>query len=151
MPKLTPAQIDIATELGPDGFPIGRDPRCMTPDELRKIGQSRSRHSGPFGNIASIVVLVRRRGSAMHVAFVPGLGIRMGTNPWRQPASAAQRAQGRKLGAKMRQKSPEALPLNGSENGAVAAGTGVGVRQRRDKTVSREIRGALADDDGPQE
>ena len=76
---------------------------------------------------------------------------RMGTNPWRQPASAAQRAQGRKLGAKMRQKSAEALPLNGSENGAVVAGTGVGVRHRRDQTVSPKYAGALGDDYGPQE
>jgi hypothetical protein len=65
----------------------------------------------------------------------PSWPFRTGTNPWRRPASEAQRAQGRKLGARMRQKSAEAFPLNGSENDEATAGTGVGVPKRGAESV----------------
>jgi hypothetical protein len=136
MPRLTQEQIDIATEIGPDGHRIGRDPRQMSRDELRKMGHE---PKSPLSALRDHC-LDCCAGSAGEVRMCmalrcPSWPDRMGTNPWRRSASEAQRAQGRKLGARRRQKSAEALPLNGSENGEATVGIGVGAPQRRDETI----------------
>lgn len=151
MPRPTQSQIDVGSEIGPDGYRIGRDPRQMSRDELRKMGHE---PKSPLRALRAHC-LDCCAGSPVEVAkcmvlSCPSWVHRMGADPWRPPASAAQREQGRKLGARMRQKSIEALPLNGSESDAVTPGTGVGVLQRRDETVSPKYNGALDDTDGRQ-
>lgn len=92
---------DLATELGPDGRRIGRDPRQMTPEELRALGHepmpvlkiTRKHCLDCYGGSAEEV----RKCTADKCANWP---IRMATNPWRQPASPAQREHGRTLRAK---------------------------------------------------
>jgi hypothetical protein len=136
VPKPSQAQIDVGTEIGSDGYPIGRDPRRMTPDELRRMGHEpksplRALRDHCLDCCAGSPIEVRQ----CMMRSCPSWPYRMGTNPWRPPASEAQRAQGRKLGATMRQKSAEAFPLNGSENDEPTAGTGVGVPKRRAESV----------------
>ena len=84
MPKLTPAQIDIATEDGPDGHRIGRDPRRMTQDDLRAIGHEPM----PLLEVVRARCLDCCGGSAGEVRKCmapdcPSWPHRMGTNPWR--------------------------------------------------------------------
>jgi len=134
--KFTEAQLTFGTELDPHGRLIGRDPRRMTQDELRAMGHEPM----PVLKAMRAHCLDCCGGSASEVRMCvsyhcPQWEFRMGTNPFRKPASEAQRAQGRKLGARMRQKSAEALNLNGPENDEPVAGTGVGTGKPRDKSI----------------
>jgi hypothetical protein len=148
MPKVTEAQLTFGTELDSHGRRIGRDPRRMTQDELRAMGYE------PRPVLAAMRAhcLDCCGGSPSEVRmcglnYCPQWEFRMGSNPFRKPASAAQRAQGRKLGARMRRKSAEALSLNGSVNEEPVAGTGVGVGNLATKIHLAEMPG---DDDEPQ-
>ena len=84
-----------------DGHDIGRDPRGMTADELAAAGHLRMNAqqalrlrcidcSGASAAAVRACALVR----------CPAWPIRMGSSPWRPPASEAQREQGRRLGAR---------------------------------------------------
>ena len=152
MPKLTPAQIDIATELGPDGFPIGRDPRRMTQDELRAIGHEPM----PLLEVVRARCLDCCGGSAAEVrkCMAPDCRswpYRLGTNEWRPPPSEAQREHTRSLNLKIAQKSTKAPTLGDSENSSLPAAPEVGVRKPRGKSAKRWAGTARDDDDGPQE
>jgi hypothetical protein len=109
-------KLEIGTEPGPDGHRIGRDPRRMTPEGLRAMGHEPM----PVLSIARLHCLDCCCGSADEVRKCTAVGcpkwpIRLGINPWRRPASPAQRAHGRSLGAKRRRNSVEANSLNRPE------------------------------------
>ena len=101
-------KLELATELGPDGHRIGRDPRQMTQEELLDIGHQPM----PVLKIARAHCLDCCGGSADEVRKCTAIGcpqwpIRMGANPWRQPASPAQREHARTLRATRRENSPD--------------------------------------------
>ena len=84
-----------------DGHDVGRDPRGMTADELAAAGHLRMNAqkalrlrcidcSGASAAAVRLCALVR----------CPAWPFRMGSSPWRPPASKAQREQGRRLGAR---------------------------------------------------
>ena len=85
----------------PDGHDVGRDPRGMKPDELMSVGHVRMSAqqalrlrcidcSGASAAAVRACALLR----------CPAWPCRMGSSPWRPPASKAQREQGRRLGAR---------------------------------------------------
>ena len=84
-----------------DGHDVGRDPRGMTADELAAAGHLRMNAqkalrlrcidcSGASAAEVRLCTLVQ----------CPAWPFRMGSSPWRPPASEAQREQGRRLGAR---------------------------------------------------
>jgi hypothetical protein len=84
-----------------DGHDIGRDPRGMTPDELMSLGHVRMSAqqalrlrcidcSGASAAEVRLCTLVQ----------CPAWPFRMGSSPWRAPASEAQLAQARSLAAR---------------------------------------------------
>ena len=81
---------------------VGRDPRRMTADELSALGHKRMsplralrlRCIDCSGNSAPEVRLCT-------AVTCPAWPFRMGSNPWRAPASEARREAGRRLGARM--------------------------------------------------
>ena len=84
-----------------DGHDVGRDPRGMTADELAAVGHLRMNAqkalrlrcidcSGASAAEVRLCTLVQ----------CPAWPFRMGSSPWRAPASEAQREQGRRLGAR---------------------------------------------------
>jgi hypothetical protein len=103
----------LGTEFGPDGHRIGRDPRQMTPDELRAIGHERQ----PVLKMLRADCLDCCGGSVDEVRKCVAVGcpkwpLRMGSNPWRQAASPAQREHARTLRAKRPRNAPEAQSLS---------------------------------------
>jgi hypothetical protein len=105
-------------EAGTDGRLIGRDPRAMTPDALRAMGHM------PMSPMEAIRVKCLdccggsadevRKCVAMTCANWP---FRTGKNPWRAPASEAQREAARRMAARMHQKSsgPGRMPVFSDE------------------------------------
>lgn len=92
------------TEIGPDGWPIGRDPRRMAPEELRALGHE------PMAATAAIRAhcLDCCAGSADEVrkciaTCCPSWPWRMGLNPWRT-VSEGRREAGRRLAAQRAEK-----------------------------------------------
>ena len=86
------------TEVGPDRHAIGRDPRKMTPDDLRVLGHL------PLTPAAAIRAhcLDCCGGSGDEVrkcmaARCPSWPFRMGANPWRAPLSEAEKTRRREL------------------------------------------------------
>ena len=117
MPRPTQSQIDVGTDFGPDRYRIGRDPRRTSRDELRQIGHQ------PKSPLRAL-----RDHCLDYSAGSPG-------------------EQGRRLGARMRQKSIAALNQKGSGNDPAAA-TGAADPQHRGETVSPECPGTPGDDHG---
>lgn len=85
-----------------DGYHVGRDPRQMTAEELDRLGH----------NAMSPLKALRLRcvdccaGSANEVRLCVSVScaswpFRMGQNPWRAPASEAQREAGRAMARRM--------------------------------------------------
>jgi hypothetical protein len=116
LPKLTPEQIAVATEVGSDGNRIGRDPRRMTQDELRAMGHE------PMTPLKAIRLhcIDCSGGSAGEVVKCMHLScakwdFRMGTNPWRAPKSDTQLEQARILGLRTAEKFARASSLDGFE------------------------------------
>jgi hypothetical protein len=78
-------------------YPVGRDPRGMTPDELKEIG-----HEGmsPLQAIRAHCLdccVYREKEVALCTAVkCPSWPFRMGTDPWRKPASQARREAARR-------------------------------------------------------
>jgi hypothetical protein len=100
--KLPDMHAPAATELGSDRHQIGRDPRRMSPDELRALGHQ------PMSATAAIRshCLDCSAGSADEVRkcmalFCPSWPWRMGVNPWRKPASETQRQAAREVAARI--------------------------------------------------
>ena len=137
MKSLTQTQRDAGTELGPDGrWPIGRDPRRMSQDELRTMGHQ------PMPVLAALRArcldcCANKAGEVRKCISLscPAWPFRMGTNPWRPSASEAQRAQGRRLGTRMQQKSAATLSFNGPAVEEPGAATPVALPERRGETV----------------
>jgi hypothetical protein len=84
------------------GYPAGRDPREMTQDQLREAGHE------PMSPLQALRAhcLDCCAQQAKEVALCPAVGcpswaFRMGTDPWRQPASAARREAARRTMAKL--------------------------------------------------
>jgi hypothetical protein len=115
--EATPAQIEQARkagyEPGPEGYFVGRDPREMTPDELRACQHE------PMSPLDALRLkcLDCVGGSANEVRLCvaitcPSWPFRMHKSPWRPPASDeqrdARREAGRRLAALRAQKSSEA-------------------------------------------
>jgi hypothetical protein len=107
-----PGKIDssIGLEPGPEGpdHLIGRDPRTMTPDELRACGHQPK----------SPLKALRERcidccgGSLAEARYCvssscPCWPFRMGENPWRSPPSEAKRESGRTLAERRRLRGKE--------------------------------------------
>jgi hypothetical protein len=102
-------------EPGPDGHLVGRDPRTMTPDELRAMGFQPK----------SPMQIIRAKcldcaGTAQEVRFCTSMTCenwlaRTGKNPWRAPPSEALREARRERALKIFGKSSDAV------NGAVAS------------------------------
>jgi hypothetical protein len=106
-------KLELGTEPGHDGHRIGRDPRQMKPEELRAMGHEPM----PVLKIARAHCLDCCGGSADEVRKCTAVGcpqwpIRMGANPWRQPASPARREHARTLRAKRRRDASEAQSLS---------------------------------------
>ena len=106
-------KMQVGSELGPDGHRIGRDPRQMKREELRAMGHV------PTPVLAAIrsYCIDCSGGSPSEAAkcmvlSCPLWPFRTKANPWRQPASSAQREHGRTLRAKRRRNSSEAQSLN---------------------------------------
>jgi hypothetical protein len=146
-----------------EGHPAGRDPREMTQDELREAGHE------PMSPLEA----VRARcidccaGQAKEVAVCPAVGcpawpFRMGTDPWRKPASEARREAARRTMATLnarRNRCGTVLSLTPPEHGAEpspaadltpaptwATGRGALVRE----TVLHRANGAGRDRDGEE-
>ena len=84
-----------------DGHDIGRDPRGMTAEELTALGHVRMSAQQAL----RLRCLDCSGASAVEVRLCthvqcPAWPFRMGSSPWRPPASKAQREQGRRLGAR---------------------------------------------------
>jgi hypothetical protein len=124
LPKLTPEQIVVATEVGSDGHRIGRDPRRMTQDELRAMGHE------PMSPLKAIRLhcidcsggSISEVTKCMHLSCAKWL-FRMGTNPWRAPRSEAQLEHSRTLGLKAAEKSAGASSLDGFEEESSGGGS----------------------------
>jgi hypothetical protein len=106
-------KMELGTEIGPEGHRIGRDPRQLTPGELRAMGFEPM----PVLQIARAHCLDCCGGSTDEVRKCTAVTclkwpIRMATNPWRQPASPAQREHARTLRAKRRRDASEAQSLS---------------------------------------
>jgi hypothetical protein len=96
-------KVQLGTEIAPDGHRIGRDPRQMTSDELRAMGHE----TQPILQMVRAHCVDCCGGAADEVRKCPAVECqkwpyRMGTNPFRQPASPAQREHARTLRAKRR-------------------------------------------------
>jgi hypothetical protein len=108
-------------EAGTDGRLIGRDSRVMTPDALRAMGHlpmspmeaSRAKCLDCCGGSVDEV----RKCVALTCVSWP---FRTGKNPWRAPATEAQREAARRMAARMRQKSsdPGRMPAFSDERPA---------------------------------
>ena len=146
-----------------EGNPAGRDPREMTQDELREAGHE------PMSPLEA----VRARcidccaGQAKEVGLCPAVDcpawpFRMGTDPWRKPASEARREAARRTMAKLNARrnrggtvpSPTA-PEHGAEpspasepTAAPTWATGGGALAR--ETVLHRPNGAGRDRDGEE-
>jgi hypothetical protein len=115
-----------------DGRSVGRDPREMTQDELRASGHE------PLSPLQAL----RRRcldccvGQANEVAVCtaiqcPSWPFRMGTNPWRRPASEGRREAARqsmtRINARRGKSDGPEMPASPPEHGiapSLAAGSG---------------------------
>lgn len=89
-------------EPGPDGYMVGRDPRQMTVAEIEAIGHARM--SAPDTIRAKCLDCCA--GSPNEVRLCPAITCpswprRMGSDPWRQPASEAKREAARATAARM--------------------------------------------------
>jgi hypothetical protein len=115
-------KLQIGTELAPDGHRVGRDPRQMSPDELRAMGHE----------VRPVLKSIRAfcveccGGSTDEARKCTAVGcflwpLRMGTNPGRAPASPAQREHARTLRTKRRSQPSEAQSLNAPETEAYPA------------------------------
>jgi hypothetical protein len=114
------------------GGPVGRNPREMTQDELREAGHE------PMSPLEAL----RKRcldccgQQAKEVALCPAVGcpswvFRMGTDPWRKPASEARREAARRTMVKLnverrkRNGGPSASPPDHGTAASPAPGSGV--------------------------
>jgi hypothetical protein len=89
-------------EAGEGGHPVGRDPRRMSPAELRTLGHERK---SPMQAIREHC-LDCCGGSPQEVRLCPAVRcakwpFRMGVNPWRAPPSEARRAASREAGRRL--------------------------------------------------
>lgn len=111
-------------EAGVDGHPVGRDPRTMTPADLRALGHQP----------VSPLKVIRARcldccvGQAPEVrrctsVRCPSWPLRMGTSPWCASSVARQEA-GRRLVAGMGRHGERPRCSRGSSNDLTAADTG---------------------------
>jgi transcriptional regulator with XRE-family HTH domain len=105
------ARIALGTETGPDGRPIGRDPRKMGPDELRTLGHA------PITPTAAIRAhcLDCCGGSSAEMrkctaVRCPSWPFRTGANPWRAPLSEAERARRRERIARVAKRAGNSPP-----------------------------------------
>ena len=92
------AEMAAGTELGPEGRAIGRDPRKMTPDDLRALGHAAM---APTAAIRAHC-LDCCGGSSDEVrkctaTRCPSWPFRTGANPWRVPLSETEKARRREL------------------------------------------------------
>ena len=114
------------------GHPVGRDPREMTQDELRAAGHE------PMSPLEAIRAhcLDCCANQANEVALCtaikcPSWPFRMGTNPWRQPASEERREAARRtmagINARRRERGGAEMTASPSEHGtAPLSATGSG-------------------------
>jgi len=104
------------------GHPAGRDPREMTPEELREAGHEplpplqaiRAHCLDCCGHQANEVVLCT-------TVECPSWPFRMGTDPWRKPASEARREAARatmtRINARRRKRDGPETSASPSEHG----------------------------------
>jgi hypothetical protein len=155
---------------GHNGDFAGRDPRKMTRDELREAGHE------PMSPLRALRArcLDCCAGQANEVAACPVVEcpswpFRMGTNPWRKPASEARRVSARRTmerinarrkrdGDETAARPPEhgATPLPGTGSGAALSGLTSRVdrdpeteRHRVDGTASGQVGNQLRDGPAP--
>jgi hypothetical protein len=95
-----------------EGGPVGRDPREMTQGELRAAGHE------PMSPLQALRArcLDCCAQQAKEVALCPAVGcpswaFRMGTDPWRKPASEARREAARRTMAKLNARRREGGPV----------------------------------------
>ena len=80
-----------------EGDPAGRDPREMTQDELRAAGHEPMRPLRALrARCLDCCAGQANEVAACPVVECPSWSFRMGTNPWRKPASEARRASARR-------------------------------------------------------
>ena len=84
-----------------DGYDVGRDPRCMSAEDLAQLGHARV---SPLRALR-LKCLDCCNESAQEVRLCmaldcPSWPFRMGKNPWSGPISDARREHGRRLGLK---------------------------------------------------
>jgi hypothetical protein len=106
-------------EPGPDGYYVGRDPRRMSPGELTAMGQQRR---SPIDAIRA-KCLDCCAGSANEVRLCvavtcPNWPFRTGHNPWRAPATEAQREASRRNAARMHAEHADAVRMTGPNAGS---------------------------------
>jgi len=114
-----------------EGHPAGRDPREMTPDDLREAGHE------PMPPLQALRTRCLdccgyQENEVAHCPAVdcPSWPFRMGTNPWRRPASEARREAARRamtnLNARRRKRKaaePSASPPDHGISPSLAAGS----------------------------
>jgi hypothetical protein len=106
----------LGTEAGPGGHAVGRDPRTLTHDELQAIGHE------PMSPLAALRArcLDCCAGSPSEVRLCtavrcPARPFRMGSSPWRAPASEAQREASRRNAARMHAALADPVKITGSD------------------------------------
>lgn len=125
-------------EPGPDGYLVGRDPRTMTPDELRAMGFQPK----------SPMQIIRTKcldcaGTAQEVRFCTSMTCenwlaRTGKNPWRT-ISEAQRETGRRLAAQRLGKSSGAKHSLDENAGTPPAATALPAEALRSPELSTDL------------
>src|SRR5215469_17810389 len=79
------------------GHPAGRDPREMTPDDLREAGhEPLSPLQALRAHCLDCCGYEEKEVALCPAVKCPSWPYRMGTNPWRKPASEARRAAARR-------------------------------------------------------
>jgi hypothetical protein len=79
------------------GYPAGGDPREMTPDELREVGhEPMSPLQALRARCLDCCADQEREVALCTTVDCPSWPFRMGTDPWRKPASAARREAARR-------------------------------------------------------
>jgi len=128
-----------------DGFDVGRDPRCMSTDELEQLGHARVSPQRAL----RLKCLDCCNDSVQEVRLCtavdcPSWPFRMGRNPWSGPVSDARREHGRRLGLKRATDRAEAV----SEKDEIDTSPSDGVRVPRGKLADFSPTGMDEDEGG---
>jgi hypothetical protein len=144
--------------------PAGRDPREMTQDELREAGhEPKSPLQALRAHCLDCCVYQEKEVALCTAVKCPSWPFRMGTDPWRKPASQARREAARqgmaRINARRRERGEVGSPASPPEHGiATSPATGSGVapvwataRANADPGMVRHrVEGDGADQNGDQ-